>query len=328
MINWIKKVFFNEHKKSDWTVINNNGRKTVISPEVMEFFNSKLPSPEPQDLKDLIDETEKIIISERIIEVGRYELKTLIVLDNSEQIKIAGQKLDILSEPQGHLLDGGHYMFDFVTKNEENHRIEYMGSVQIRWKEKWKEDAKLKDHVGLLEWLQDLGIDKPLREYNKAAKEEEKYVIQQQNWENKAPRSIIESIDKGYGYEYDKVYFELEKEFSNEKDLILNLLELYGCGFSVWNGYPYYEAIPEGILQKFSIESFLKIGDISEFTREQKHGMARFLCSSDFSKKRKSDIDKLPLKLKNLLLEHLIELGDEDKINEFKSSVLINEYEP
>ncbi len=318
MKNRIKRLF---NKKTDWTLIEKDGNKTLVSPDVMDFFNSKLPNPQPFDLSNLIDQTEKITISERKIEIGKIDFNVVAVLDKEDQIKTAGEKLDITTEPLGHVLDSGSYIFDFTTKSGENHFIEYMGSIQIRWKEKWKEDAQLKNHIGLLEWLNDLGIDKPLTEYNNALIEEEKYRVQYENWINKLPKSIIKAIENNYEFEYDKIYSELIIEIEDEKNLILKLYKLFGCGFGVWNGFPTYEMIPEQMLLRLSVEKLTAIDNTSNLTDEHKHGMARLFSGHDFYKKRKDDIAKLPSELKQNILEHLIELGDQNKITLFKNRV-------
>lgn len=315
MIKWIKKIF----KKDNWTIINDGEQKTVISPEVTEFFNSKLPSPDPMDLKKIIEEAKKIIVSERIVSVGRDELIPLIIVNDMEQIKMLGQKLNILSEPGGHLLDGGHYMFDIVTKNSK-HRIEYMGDVEIRWKEKWKEDAILKDHIGLLEWFKEVGIEKPLNEYKRIKEEQEKRILRYERWKSVAPKSIVESIDNLYQNDFDRIYEELNKEVPNERELILKLFQLYGYEFGIWNGFPSYESIPEEILLKFSFDSLVSVTN-NELTEEQKHGIARFFTSYGFTKTRIEEIHKLPLRLKNILLEHLTKFGDDEKTGYFRGVV-------
>jgi len=321
MINWIKKIL-NTNTKSDWKVINNNGQKTVISPEVMNHFNSNLPNPDPADLKKLIDKTVKIIVLERIIEIGRDELQFLLEINNKEKIKITGQNLEIESKPQGHLLDSGYFIFDFFMENDEKYRIEFLGAGLIRWKKKWKEDAKLKNPLVFLEWLSGLGIEKPLKKHNESIKKEKKRSKQFNQWKEKAPKSVIRSIDSDYCYDYDKVQQELKKEISEERDLILKLFELFGSDFGNWSGFPSYEIIPEGVLLKIPIKSFNEIYKSSELTKEQMHGMARFFSGWDFNKNRKTEINKLSIDLKKLLLEHLMEFGDLEKINQFEKRVI------
>lgn len=126
----------------------------------------------------------------------------------------------------------------------------------------------------------------------------------------------------GNGVDYDEVYAELKKEYPNQTDLILSLFELFGSGFGVWNGFPAYETLPKDILLGISIELLNKIEEKSEFTHEQLHGMARFYAGWDFHKNRKADINGLSSNLKNQMLEHLIEFGDDSKLNQFNSRVI------
>lgn len=155
MMNWIKRLF-KKNNNQDWTVIEQGGQTSFVSSEIMKYFKSKLPNPSPNDLSSLIEDTVKIIISERIVEVGKDELKSLLVIEDKEVIKIAGQNFEILDEPKGHLIDNGCFIFDFVTKNGEKSQIEYFGVGLIRWVKKWKEDAGLKNPLTFLEWLKNL----------------------------------------------------------------------------------------------------------------------------------------------------------------------------
>ncbi len=315
IINWITDFF---KKKKDWTLIEKNGSKTLISPEVMEFYNSKLPSPKPLDLEKLIEKTDKVTISERSIKNGKIEYPIVYSTNTKQDIKTIGKKLEIKTDLFGHILDGGDFFFNFITKDGKKHQIEYIAKTHIRWKEKWKDDAELKDHVALLEWFNNLGIEKPLIEYNEALIREEKYQIEFKNWTDKSPQAIINAINNDYIFDYDKIYSELIKEIPNENDLILEMYNLYGCGFTSWNGFPVIELIPHEVLLKFETKKLLKVDNISNLSEEQKHGMARFFSSGDFYRKTKNEIVKLPTDLVQAILDHLLELGDNEKTNSFK----------
>ncbi len=326
MINWIKKLF-NKNKKSSWTVINRNNKKIAISPEVMEYFNSKLPKPKPEDLINLISTTKKIIIYERSIkhiEIDPYRVdyqyKKLIDIDNKKQIQVIGQKLEIFPDSEGHILDGGSIIFDFILENNKKYQIEYLEGGKIRWKQKWKDDASLKNNLGLLELLKNCGIEKPLKEFNKALEEEEKI----DNYYNKVSKTISKYINEDYTNNYSKIHQELQKEFPKEIDLILSLFETYYFGIDLNYLYPPYVRIPEKMLLEFSIETFNKLEKMSNLTEDQKRGIALFFSSDDFILNKKSQINKLSPDMKNRLLQYVIEFCDNNIIEKFKNSFLIN----
>lgn len=50
--------------------------------------------------------------------------------------------------------------------------------------------------------------------------------------------------------------------------------------------------------------------------------MARLLAGWDFKQKRKADLDKVSDQLKETLLAHLEEMGNEGKISLYKSRVM------
>jgi len=60
MLTWIKRLL-GSNNNNDFTVIENGDRKVVISAEVMDYFNSTLPSPNPKDLEQLIHEITKCL---------------------------------------------------------------------------------------------------------------------------------------------------------------------------------------------------------------------------------------------------------------------------
>ncbi len=324
MFKRIKKLL-SKNKKSDFTVINNGDSKIVISSEVMAYFNSTLPSPNPKDLEKLIDETVKIIISDRIVEVGRDELFPICDINDKKGIEKAGEHLAIQQEPGGHILDGGYTIFDFYTKQKETHRIEFLGAGSIRWKEKWKEDARLKDGKKFLDWLYDLGVEKPLNEYHEAIKREEIREKRYNDWLHAAPSSILTRLENDadfiFNYDADELLKALRKEFTNDIDLVINLFELYGTGFTEWNGYPINENIPEAILLKFPIKFVQELSTKYELTKTQKHGIARFFGMADFDERQKLEVKKLSTDFKNELLEHVARFHDQYKKDRIKRAL-------
>ena len=85
---------------------------------------------------------------------------------------------------------------------------------------------------------------------------------------------------------------------------------------------PIYEMLPSQILMGQRIEILNEAFNNDHLTQEQKEGMARFLSDWDFTQKRKPDLIKIDDNIKKMLLEHLEQRKDTEKVNLFKKRVI------
>lgn len=330
MLNWLKKIFKKETNQPSlddlFVTVQNGNSTTLYDKKMVEYLKSELPNPAQKDLDTLFKSTKEIIISERVSENSRLVEKEIVRRHTKEDIKIVQEKLVLKEEPRGHLMCIGSYYFNFKDDKGEVNKIEYLGYGSVRWESKWKNDASLSNPLAFLEWLTELGIEKPLVEWTKYNERIELSKRQMEEWKAVAPKALVKRMEKQDecmdNLSREKLYTELLKEIPNETVLILTLFKVYGNTFGVWNGFSSYEILPANLLMQIDIEKLNQVIENHDLEPEQKEGIARFLSDWAFMKQRKSDIDRVSDKVKAMLLSHLEVESNDEKMGLFKKRVL------
>lgn len=346
MKNWFKRIFEKNYEtnKPLFKEVREGNNVSLCDQKTVGYMESELPNPTQEGFLKLIDKSKKIIISKKEANMNKV-VKTPITLNGktteieghpvenikiieiseSEKIQEIQKYFEILNESKGHLMCVGNILFEFFDKKENSIEIEYLGFGHIRIEKNFKDDAELKKPMELLNWLNSIEVSEPLSSWiedNNIGKENERRISE---WKSIAPKTLIKSIDSvnqnPFGEIEENLLNELKSEMPDDKNLILRLLKLYGTGFYDWNGVPLYETIPLNILMGINIGFLNNIFESEDLDKEQREGITRFLSSWDFSQKRKSDINKVSQKVKDELLVHLEEMGNEDKISQFKNRV-------
>ena len=332
MINWIKNLFKKKENKSGMKVIQRGGNTYMYDKMSVEYMESKLPNPTQSRLAEVIDSAVKLIISKREVnkETNKFFLKPIVEITDKSELEIAKSNLEIRDETPGHLMSFGSFIFDFITETGEVHQIELLGFGAIRFHKMWKDDAYLKNPRQLLEWLAAVGVHEPLEQLNEEIKKNEERQKNFQEWKMKAPKTLLDHFDTiqrdPVGIDNGNLYQELKNEITNETELILKLFKLYAHNSDQWNVMLLHESLPSYVLMGIDIETLNKAFKSQNLSPEHKEGISRFLSSWDFMTKREADLEKIEDEFKSMLLLHLESIGNEDKINLFKRT-LINETE-
>lgn len=346
MKNWFKRIFGKKEKENKplFKEVREGNNVSLYDQQTVDYMESKLENPTQEKFFKLIEDSDKIIISKReanknkvvktpitlngkttYIEGNPVENVNIEEISKPEEIQEVLKHFEILDETKGHLMCVGNLMFEFINNNGNTIEVEYLGFGHLRIEKLFKDDAELKRPMEFLNWLNSIGIPEPLNNWieDEIRKNESERRISE--WKSVAPKTLIKSLDSTnqnpFGNFDENSFKELKEEIPDDKELILRLFKLYGTGFNNWNGVPVYETIPLNILMGINIDFLNNVYESVSLDKEQKEGMARFLSSWDFSQKRKSDIEKVSQNLKDELLAHLEEMGNEEKISQFKNRV-------
>lgn len=344
MKNWFKNLFGKKENTELFKEVREGNNINLYDQTMVEYLESELANPTQDEFIKLIEKSEKIIISKRevnknkviktpitingkITEIEGNPVENVKVLEitDTQELQAIQKHFEILNDSKGHLMCVGDYLFNFINKQGNSVEVEYLGFGYIRIEEKFKDDAALRRPLEFVNWLNSIGIPDPLDmwiEDENRRTENERRILE---WKSVAPKSLIKSMDSinqnPYGQFDENVLNELKIEIPDEKELVLRLFKLYGTGFYDWNGVPAYETIPSSILMGINIGFLNTIAETEDLDKEHKEGIARFLSSWDFSQKRKSEIKNVSKGVMNNLMNHLEEMGNEEKIIQFKNSL-------
>ncbi len=340
-----------EYKDGFITYKVNNGGAGMMDIMYAKYLVSDLPDPSQKDLDEVFSRITKMEVityvkGKKVKGMGHMmEEKTFKQLSQN-QIKELSQCLKISEADITHVMNIGDVSFKIFDGDTQLGVIRYLENGYIRWENKWKDDALLINPTKFLEWLDRIGIDNPLHEWEKNVKVSAENERKLQTWRAAAPQTLIRYSDNlnafvyypttndgasqsenkeelSLGIDKHKLFDEIKEEIPDETQLILTLFKLYGNNFGSWSGFPLYEKLPAKVLLLINIEKLNQVIENQNLTAEHKEGIARFLSGWDFMQQRKSDIAKISQKTKDLLLKYLKEKGDKDKIKLFKLRVAL-----
>lgn len=345
MKNWLKKLFGKKDESSFFKEVKDGNNVALYDQQTVEYMQSGLPNATQKTLGELLGSAVKLVISKLEVDESKKEKvpitingatteiegsamvqQTVHEITDPKELQKAREYFEILDETKGHLMCVGEYFFDFIDANGTATQLEYLGYGQIRIAKLFRDDAQLSKPLEFLHWLKVLGISDPLERWteNESRKKESERRLTE--WKAAAPKAIIKGMDAAnenpFGSFDPGLFEELKSEIPDEKELIMRLFNLYGTGFYEWSGVPIYEIIPGNILMNVNIDFLNELHETETLEREHKEGMARLLAGWNFEQKRKTDLDKVSDQLKETLLAHLEEMGNEGKISLYKSRVI------
>ncbi len=105
----------------------------------------------------------------------------------------------------------------------------------------------------------------------------------------------------------------LETEFPDRSDRIRSLFGWFGSGVGAWTGFPAWESVPEQLLLEVPTEELVLAADMARLDSAQREGAARLFAGWDFHNERPNDLQRLPLDLKQALLNHTLSSGEGDQ---------------
>lgn len=346
MKNWFKRILGKkEEAKPMFKEVRNGNQVSLYDQKTVEYMESELPNPSQEAFFKLIKEAEKIIISKtetntdkvvkipmsingETVEINGHptEKVQLAEITETEEVEKLKGHVEIRDETKGHLMTVGNLSFEFIHKDRDSIEVEYLGFGCLRIEKIFKDDAELKRPLEFLNYLDSMGISEPLKNWQEDQERRKESERRLSEWKSVAPKTLITYLEStnpdAWGQFDESLLQQLNEEIPETKTLILRLFQLYGTGFNRWSGVPVYETIPGHILLGVNIDFLNNIFETEDLSKEQKEGMARLLSGWDFEQQRKSDIEKVKPELKDELLRHLEEMGNEDKTNQFKHRVL------
>jgi hypothetical protein len=201
---------------------------------------------------------------------------------------------------------------------------------------RWSGDARIASQERLLKWFDARGITAPRRAIEQMRARERTERAASERWLSAMPSSFRPLWPKlmknpdwwsspplAVAASVKALEPELEKEFPDPNERVLELLSWFGSGAGPWSGFPAYEDVAAQLLLEQQQSAMLAALRDVTLTESELEGAARFFSGYCYDylycppeENRLPAL--LPDELKRVLLRHVLKDADEDKLGRFR----------
>jgi hypothetical protein len=338
-----------------WRLIERpDGSRMLVDPETVEYLESDAPQPTQASLTRMLDGA----CSFRLVEGGASQgrplgTNTLLEMNAPEALIQLRENLQVKDGPAGHCMCHGDPTLEFFDKSGSSLAvIAVHHGHTIRWNA-WKDDAALIDGLALLTWFAAQGVEQPLRQYEEAVQERADAEAAWERWfvampsclqpllayqrefigrvlfipgpprtppptlEAKPPEPSTIDVER-----FVRVKSALMESYPDALQRARVLLTWFGRGAGPWSGYPEYEEIAEHLLLESLTADLVLAMREPQMSGDLLEGGARFLAGWLFAIHRLEDLGRFPDEVRQLLLAHVRQEGDSDKLARAEASLL------
>lgn len=251
---------------------------------------NKLPKPTNRGLGLLFDSVDRIVIKKGGVYHGKAMRDDIVLtIDEPDAIRDIYAVLEIDETITGfHSMCLGDYAIELISNNQVQATIGFHHGESIRY-DKWNGDAALAKTGEVLNLLAELGLKKPMEDWNEERLRAEERRTERGQWMDHAPASFRKHRNALLGSDGNyppALIDDLELEFRDKNKLIIALLDIYGRTEHFWTGYPAYEAVPYELLQRFDVNEIIDAYLATNRNYKTRKGLGRLLCCHDFKKVR------------------------------------------
>ncbi len=247
--------------------------------------------------------------------------KTLLDVRDAKEVAAFIQLIRIDANESGfHCMCCGNPTLEFYRAETLILSLGFHHARSLRWPGgQWKGDGLLENTSAefLVKWLAARGVRGPQEEVEESIRLQKKSEMSQKKWLSAMPASLKpfwSAMNDISGTNKTKeMQLAFSKQFRDEKEQVLALLEWFGSGEGPWSGFPSYETVAEELLLLHKTGHIVDAIRNEKLTDRQVEGAARLFAVSDLFQRRPDDIRLLPDRLKRQLLEHSLKCNDEDK---------------
>jgi len=284
---------------------------------------NKLPKPSNEGLGNLFVGVDKVVIKDDgVYEDKAMSDKILLTISQGEKIQKLNELLEIdENNTVFYCMCLGTYAIELYNNTQINATIGFHHGVSIRY-HKWNGDAELAKIDDLIKFLADLGFTKPLEDRVEEKRNMEADRVAERKWLDIAPKSFkkywtqINNTDDSF---FTSLINDLNSEIPDRQKQIITLLQTFGRTDNFWTAYPIYEELPNDILKTFETREIIAAYLDSDRNYKTRKGLGRFLCSFEFKKTRKKNLNFITDEVISDLEKCFDNLGEKRGINEIFS---------
>jgi len=284
---------------------------------------NKFPKPSNEGLGKLFVGVDKVVIKDNgVYEDKAMSDKILLTISQADKIQKLNELLKIDENNTGfYCMCLGTYAIELYNNTQINATIGFHHGVSIRYN-KWNGDAELASSDDLLNFLAELGFTKPSEDRVEEKRNMEADRVAERKWLDIAPQSFrkywsqINNLDDSF---LASLINDLNCEIPDRQKQIITLLQTFGRTENFWTAYPIYEELPNDILKTFETEEIIAAYLDSDRNYKTRKGLGRFLCSFEFKKTRKKNLNFITDEVISDLEKCFDNLGEKRGINEIFS---------
>jgi hypothetical protein len=285
----------------------------IIDPELAALFPNFRPV-EPEKLREVLGEADRMVVSEG----PRPNSPILFTSTEAKDIAEFNDALTVIP-PDGlsHCMCDGTPAVRLYRGDTELALVTNHHGHAVRCS-LWDSDAELVDCEKWLRWFDERNLPQPRKEVEAAKVRAEESRARYTRWLSAMPTCVRAAWEQAkhdpMGPECHHFRQPLADGFPNVRQRIRVLYGWNGSGAGPWSGYPAYESIAEELLLDFPTPDLVAAAQMDDLTDAEIEGAARLFASWNFAKKRPDDLQRLPLALKQTLLEHARRSTNEDNV--------------
>jgi hypothetical protein len=280
----------------------------------------KLIPVEPQQLYDLIVESDSMVIKESPMSNAQVLFKSTSLND----LRSFRESL-ILNKPKPeeyfHCMCTGTPAVYFYKNEKETVYLTNHHGKSIRCS-LWSSDVAIANVDKWVKWFEEHGISSVREEVEYSKAQAKKCQKNLDKWTKAIPNPIKplwkDAIGNYGDVDTKALISALRKGMPDKAQRILALLEWYGSGAGPWSGFPSYEDAAEKMLLEYTTKEIITAMQSTELTTAQVEGGARLFGGWTFFKKRPNGLNEVPQEIKKMFWNHVKSTEDEDKFGRAK----------
>ncbi len=247
--------------------------------------------------------------------------------DDPSDLASLREALRIEDAEMGHCMCLGTLAFVFRRDGDELGAVTLHHGESLRW-DPFFDNAPLVESDPILDWLSARGMPGAREEYDDDRRREQEAAAAEERWRAAMPPNLLftgeesrwtvwkplESRSPSFSPSdgWPEVAEVMSREYPDPVKRARVLMEWFGQGEGPWNGYPDYEDVPEWCLLQLPVEVLVEAAQAKPQSVELREGAARLFAGWSFASACGSDLAKIPVDLKRVLLAHALESADED----------------
>jgi hypothetical protein len=201
-------------------------------------------------------------------------------------------------------------------------RISLVDGYIVRWNEKWKNDAILKNPMEIIDWLAVNGSTVYQTSYKKIVKYIKERDIAERNAKDTLPEYLMPFWEyiRAYKPDLDNIWRVLNEKYNDKAELALFLFELYINSHDYWVSISCLDNLIEHLLSNIPVATIINLFESKNISNIHIDGIGKYLCSSEFYENRaERDLIGIPMKVRRKLLKYAVISRDHARICETKS---------
>lgn len=273
---------------------------------------------DPSMLSQLIEKADRVIVRES------PWINSKILFESKDMADLVALKQSLIVEKPTEWFhcrcDGTPAIYIYSSDGEVVQVTNHHG-LSIRCS-LWDSDARIIDTEKWLSWFDERGIDEPRKEVDEIRTLREQHRKDWKKWTSAMPEGLQPvwegSLGQSGSVDTAPLRDALNKSIPRKEDRIRALLTWFGSGAGAWSGFPSYESAAEELLLDYETDEIVDVLEKSKLTSEQTEGAVRFFSRWTFSKKHPKGIESVPEDLANILMQHVKNTKDKDKLRRVK----------